>query len=128
MAVFTLWYPCIQVGWVETKGVRVITKSKLVRQLERTKRNPNNYLLTLTLTSPIIDQGHKYLGSILCRKVIVEKLKVSLYFFKSQVDEWINNVNALVKVAKIEPQLAYAADSEQAALSKGQIWSLMTWL
>ena len=86
MAVFTLWYPCIQVGWVETKGVRVITKSKLVRQLERAKRNPNNYLLTLTLTSPIIDQSHKYLGSILCRKVIVEKLKVSLYFVKSQVE------------------------------------------
>ena len=30
-------------------------------------------------------------------------------FVKSQVDEWISNVNALAKIAKTEPQLAYAA-------------------
>ena len=30
-------------------------------------------------------------------------------FVKSQVDEWISNVNALAKMAETEPQLAYAA-------------------
>ena len=30
-------------------------------------------------------------------------------FVQSQVDEWISNVNALAKIAKTEPQLAYAA-------------------
>ena len=51
----------------------------------------------------ITDQGHKYLGSYIgCEggKAV---------FVKSQVDEWISNVNALAKIAKTEPQLAYAA-------------------
>ena len=48
----------------------------------------------------ITDQGHKYLGSYIgCEggKAV---------FVKSQVDEWISNVNALAKIAKTEPQLA----------------------
>ena len=51
----------------------------------------------------ITDQGHKYLGSY------IGGVSGKAVFVKSQVDEWISNVNALAKIAKTEPQLAYAA-------------------
>ena len=51
----------------------------------------------------ITDQGHKYLGSY------IGSDDGKAEFVKSQVEEWIINVSALAKVAKIEPQLAYAA-------------------
>ena len=50
----------------------------------------------------ITDQGHKYLGSYIGS----ESGKAE--FMKCQVDEWIRDVAALAKIAKTEPQLAYA--------------------
>ena len=51
----------------------------------------------------ITDQGHKYLGSYIGADI------GKAVFVKSQVDEWISNFNALSKIAKTKPQLAYAA-------------------
>ena len=51
----------------------------------------------------ITDQGHlKYQGSY------IGSDGGAAEFVKGQVKKWIINVNALAKVAKIEPQLAYA--------------------
>ena len=50
----------------------------------------------------ITDQGHKYLGSYIGS----ESGKAE--FMKCHFDKWIRDVAALAKIAKTEPQLAYA--------------------
>ena len=51
----------------------------------------------------ITDQGYKYLGSYIGSEA------GQVQYVNGQVNEWIDDVNALAKIAKSEPQLAYAA-------------------
>ena len=51
----------------------------------------------------VTDQGYKYLGSYIGTEEGQDR------FVNEQVNEWIDDVNALAKIAKSEPQLAYAA-------------------
>ena len=51
----------------------------------------------------ITDQGYKYLGSYIGSEA------GQAQYVNGQVNDWIDDVNALAKIAKSEPQLAYAA-------------------
>jgi len=51
----------------------------------------------------VTDQGYKYLGSYIGNE------EGQARYVNSQLNEWIDDVNDLAKIAKTEPQLAYAA-------------------
>ena len=51
----------------------------------------------------LTEEGHKYLGSFIGNE------DGTAQFMKGQVDEWCKDVDALVKVAETEPQLAFSA-------------------
>ena len=51
----------------------------------------------------VTDQGYKYLGSYIGSEASQAQ------YVNTQVNEWIDDVNALAKIAKTEPQCAYSA-------------------